>query len=335
MKVRSWRLPIIGCFVLISSCAVGMATPPVSTEGGDPRLVVTTRAVDRTTNSTLQGPGTTTTTWPARPGALITPTGVVVAILSQSGKSFIVQTPCGNQALVTRGSPLGPVDVVLDPGHGGAADSGAVGFNGLKEAEINLRVAREVRSVLASRGIASVLTRTADYTSLLGTRAALADHAGAALMVSIHHNAPTANIGTTPGTEVFVQNGSSDSRRLGMLVHQSVVDALSSFEDVLWTAAPDAGVLEVLNTRGADAYGMLRNPETVTALAELAYISHRPEAALIETREYLDKVSVAVADAIEAYLTTDEEGSGYVDVPRVFNPQRGISSDVCEDPDLG
>ena len=38
---------------------------------------------------------------------------------------------------------------------------------------------------------------------------------------------------------------------------------------------------------------------------------------------------------IETYFEENDLGSGYVLEPRVFRPQRGISEDACEDPDLG
>lgn len=232
------------------------------------------------------------------------------------------------------GTPVGDVDVVLDPGHGGAPDPGAPGRNGLRESEVNLNVAEEVSRLLTAQGIKTLMTRTADYSTTIGVRSALADASGAELMVSIHHNAPTHIVGDEPGTEVFVQHESLNSERLGGLLYEEITTALSQF-DIPWATAPDAGVLEVLLPRGVDAYGMLRTPETVTALAELGYMSHPPEAELFATPEYVEVAGRAVADAIIAYLDSDRGGTGFVDEPRVFIPQRGISSSACEEPDLG
>ena len=112
-----------------------------------------------------------------------------------------------------------------------------------------------------------------------------------------------------------------------------VMAALSDFE-IEWTAAPDAGVLTVLSTRGNDAYGMISGPRTTSVLAELAYISNPVEAELFATSEYVEAVSDALADAIENYLTTEATGAGYVAEPRVFNPQPGIGGSLCVDPAL-
>ncbi len=325
--------------LLVQACSSASATPPISQ--------VTESAAPQNSNTTSTGPISTTTTsgdlpvstsptgLPSAATALISKSGVIVAVLEHSESGFRVRTPCGNETTLAFGEEIGIVDVVLDPGHGGAPDPGAVGANGLKEAEINLNVARNAQRILESRGVVVALTRTADYTSPLGVRALFADHVGAELMVSIHHNAPTANLGSEPGTEVFVQQNTPGSSRLGALLFEEVVEAFEGFEGMVWSTAPDAGVLEVLNTRGTDAYGMLRNPETTTALVELSYISHRPEAELMTTGEYVNVAGLAVADAITAYLETNRQGQGHIDEPRVFNPQRGISSSVCEDPDFG
>lgn len=334
---RSSRHPIavlaVVAGVALSSCSIGVATPPVSSEATGRRVMATTTTVPPET-STSTTP-TVVSPLPSSAAALLTRNGVIVAALDHDRYGYRVRTPCGDEALVASGTPLPRIEVVLDPGHGGAADPGAVGANGLKEATINLRVARAAAKLLEVEGISTALTRTADYPTTLGVRSAFADHVNAKLMVSIHHNAPTANLGDEPGSEIFVQSESADSRRLGKLVYEHTVDGLAEFDDVTWSIAPDAGVLRVLNTRGGDAYGMLRNPETVSVLAELAYISHRPEAELLATARYVDVASQAVADAIEEYLTGDGQGRGYVATPRVFTPQRGLATSACVDPDLG
>jgi N-acetylmuramoyl-L-alanine amidase len=297
------------------------------------QIVTTTTEPVVITTTTMSSEPTPPNSLPSSAGVLITPSGVVVALLGQNGDRFLIRTPCGVETTIDEGTPVSGIEVVIDPGHGGAPDPGAVGANGLTEERINLRVSRMVQQILEARGIRSILTRTGDYTTTIGVRAALADQSGADLMVSIHHNAPTANLGSEPGTEVFVQSTSVDSRRLGGLIYESVIDAFDSF-DIVWSRAPDAGVLEVLNTRGTDAYGMIRNPETVSVLAELAYIANRPEAELFSTNEYVSVAAGAVADAIERYLDSDDPGSGFVAEARVFTPNRGISGSVCEDPGL-
>ena len=304
--------------------------------GADITTIPTTTSTSTTTTTTT-APSTTTTepppTVPEIARALVTPTGVVVSVLEETANGYRVTTPCGNEATVREGTPLGTTQVVIDPGHGGEVDTGAVGANGLIEKHLNLDVSQAVQAKLIVRGIDVVLTRTADYASRLGVRAGLADQLGADLILSVHHNAPTPGPSTRPGTEVFIQSASEESRRLGGLVWTRVMAALADF-DIAWTAAPDAGVLTVLNTRGSDAYGMISGPRTVSVLAELGYLSNPAEAELFATSDYVDAVTDALADAVENYLTTEATGAGYVAEPRVFNPQPGIGGSLCVDPAL-
>ena len=324
--------------ILIGACTYTEALGSDTTVGHGGPASPSTQASTTTTTTLVV---TTTTGRPVidttveRPGddALVTPTGVVVAVLDRTADGFLVRTPCGNETVVSSGTPVSGVWVVVDPGHGGDVDTGAVGANGLMEQDLNLVVSQALEAKLIVRGIPVLLTRTGRYASTLGARTALADHVGADLLLSVHHNAPTPGPSNRPGTEIFVQHDSSESRRLGGLVWKHITGALLQF-DVQWSAAPDAGVLSVLSTRGEDAYGINRGPETVSVLAELGYLSNPPEAELFATDEYVEAAAEALANAVVDYLTTQDPGAGFVAEARVFNPQPGIGGRACVDPFL-
>lgn len=326
--------PVGPLFVLlalaISSCAAGGESAAVSTTTF---VATTTNPATPTTATSERTPSPTPTSLPLPTLGLISPSGVPVAVLEETRSGFLIMTPCGFESEIGGGTRLGPTTVVLDPGHGGDSDTGAVGSNGLAEKQINLHVATATAEVLTERGISSVLTRVFDYTSPLFVRANLADTLQAEVMVSIHHNAPTPGPSDEPGVEVFIQSESDSSARLGGLLWQGTKSALAVF-DVSWTAAADAGVMTVLNNRGHDAYGIIRHPETPTALIELGYISNPPEAELYTRPAYVQAASRALADAIEQYLSTDDRGAGFVE-GRVFNPQPGVGQEVCTDRELG
>ncbi|MCY4272371.1 MAG: N-acetylmuramoyl-L-alanine amidase [bacterium] len=264
------------------------------------------------------------------PRGLVTPSGVTVAVAGRDGDGYRVVTPCGNNATVSKGRPLRNVRVVIDPGHGGASDSGPYGPNGLVEKNLNLTLSRAVLGELASRGITASTTRTGDYDTLLSVRAGFADALGAEALVSLHHNAPTFATGSVPGTEVFVQSASrqvarADSARLGGLLYAEITEALSRFKGVRWSRLSDAGVLRVLVPDGRDAYGMIRRPNLPATLVEYGYLSNPSEAALFATDEYIAVAAKATANAIEAYLNTDRSGAEVRSPPRVFTPQRAPS----------
>lgn len=328
------RLPgLILALVMVTACM-----PPVvdsadsaPTPEGSTSAVSTTSPLTETSVATA-APGTTTTIPDGPPVALIAPNGVTLAVTGTSGDSFQVLTPCGDPAVMTAGTPVYEVDVVIDPGHGGPIDTGAVGDNGLHEEDINLQVSRAVHELLLERGVASILTRTADYPVPIRTRSAFSDLVGAEAMVSIHHNAPEALPSEVPGIEIFVKSSDSESGRLGGLIYDNSMAALSAF-DVDWDRAPDAGVMTVLNPRGDDAYGMVRLPQAPSALVELGYIANPAEAEFFTDPAYVPTVATAVADGIETFLTTEQTGSPLVE-GRVFTPQRGVGKDQCVEPEL-
>ncbi|MCP5035636.1 MAG: N-acetylmuramoyl-L-alanine amidase [Actinomycetia bacterium] len=330
--------------------------PPTTTTTTSTADSTTTTTVPITTSSTVPPPTTTlsttttttlstTTTASTAPDstapdpftgeglALLSPRGVPVAIIEATTDGYLVRSPCSNTVEVTGGQVIGPVSVVIDPGHGGAHDTGAVGPNGLVERDLNLTVAEAVEAQLANRGVSAVLTRTGNYPTLLSVRAALADRLQAEVLVSIHHNAPVHQPSDDPGTEIFIQSGSSESGRLGGVLYESIVNALRQF-DIAWTSASQAGVLQVLEPGGEDAYGMIRRPATPTALVELGYIANRAEAELFASDRYVSVAAVAIADAVVSYLTTDTTGSGFASEPRIFTPNPAPDATQCTDPGL-
>ncbi len=312
---------------VLAGCTMVISTPPVA----HPTESTTSTTVVVTTTTVV--PATTTTIHQGPPLGLITPTGVPVAIRLVLPSGYLVHTPCGNVARVSGGEPLYRTPVVLDPGHGGNRDIGAQGRNGLPEKVLNLEVALATQEVLAEMGIAAVLTRVDDYATTLSGRTRLADLLQAEVLVSIHHNAPTPAPSPVPGVEVFIQSHSAESHRLGGLLYHYTFAALNQF-DVAWTAAPDSGVITVVNSRGIDAYGIIRLPETPSALIELGYISNPAEAELFATAEYVEAAAHSLATAIRAYLETDEPGTGWYQPGRVFNPSPAVGRADCVETEL-
>lgn len=263
----------------------------------------------------------------------MTTTGVPVRLKATDGDLWIVSSPCGWDVSLSGGTPIYKTTVILDPGHGGGVDVGAVGPNGLQEKVVNLRIAREVQRLLNERGIDNVLTRTADYASTLTARAAFADALQATIMVSIHHNAPTPPPSSLPGNEVFVQSNSPESRRLGQLLFHYSMAALSQF-NIQWSSTVNRGVMTVRHPQGHDLYGIIRQPNTTTALLEFGRLSHAPEAELFATQHYVQAAALSVADAVDAYLNTDEQGSGWIG-GLIRTANFGLSQTNCVDPNLG
>lgn len=83
-----------------------------------------------------------------------------------------------------------PFIVVIDAGHGGY-DSGAIGYNGIKEKDINLDIALITKFLLEKheKNIKVVLTRKKDIFIPLKKRAEIAKYFKADLFISIHCDA--------------------------------------------------------------------------------------------------------------------------------------------------
>ena len=77
--------------------------------------------------------------------------------------------------------------IFLDAGHGGA-NPGAIGINGLREADVTLDVVLRLGRILRSRGYDVMYSRTEDVTVTLSERAAMANNWGADYFVSVHGN---------------------------------------------------------------------------------------------------------------------------------------------------
>ena len=325
-----------------SRTTVDRTTTTTTTPPDTPTTAPETTVANETTTTTAAPATTTTAPEEPSPGSrvpdgLVTPTGVPVAVLGLTESGYLVRTPCGHAAEVSKGVFINGAQVVIDPGHGGPVDTGAIGPNGLIERDLNLTLSFAVIDELTSRGISAVSTRTGVYPTLLSVRSLLADDLGVEALVSIHHNAPTWALSRTPGSEVFIQSASiglprADSARLGGLLYEEITAALATFDDVSWSRAAGAGVLRVLSSRGSDAYGMIVRPQVPAVLVEYGYLSNPSEAALFATDEYIEVAARATADAIDAYLHTERPGTGFVQRPRIFDPQRAPS--FCEDPVL-
>lgn len=274
------------------------------------------------------------------PPAVLSAGGIVVPVIGREGDAWKVSTPCGRDAVVAAATPLPVRPVVLDPGHGGY-DPGAVGPNGLYESELNLAVSPHAAAALERAGFPTVMTRNGDHGMNLVNRAQIALRTQARAFVSVHHNAASWAPSPIPGSEMYHQVASADSKRLAGLIYEEIVAALAAY-DVPWVTSGAGVTWRTRASNGDDWYAMVRQPKGIAAaLAELAFISNPAEAELLADPEVQRVEGEAVARGIIRFLTTADAGSGYVDGghmpprPRTGAP-RGDRNDWsdCDDPEL-
>lgn len=174
--------------------------------------------------------------------------------------------------------------VFIDPGHGGS-DSGATGY-GKNEKDINLEVSNKVKSILESRGIEVVMSRTTDVYLSLSERAELANNYGTDIFVSIHQN--SASSLTAAGIETYYHSNKAAHKPLSTEIQNDLIRQ---------TGAKNRGV------KSAN-FGVLRMSNMTSSLVECGFISNVDEYYNLANSLYQDKLALGIANGIEKYLKT-------------------------------
>jgi N-acetylmuramoyl-L-alanine amidase len=216
------------------------------------------------------------------------------------------------------GRPL----VVIDAGHGGR-DPGATGvMSGLKEKELTLAVARELRSRLAAGGrVRIALTRDRDRALDLDSRSEVARRLGASLFVSLH--ADSAADPQARGASVYSlsevasdadaarlaaeQNGGSGSGAAAegsvraLLTDLAVRDSMNASADfALRLVRTGAGWVEWRSDpHRFAALRVLRRAEASAVLVEMGYLSNSADEAMLRDPVQRGRLVSALAQAIE------------------------------------
>jgi N-acetylmuramoyl-L-alanine amidase len=213
--------------------------------------------------------------------------------------------------------------VVIDAGHGGK-DPGARGSGGLREKDVTLRIARELRARLARAGLDVVLTRDRDEYLTLEQRTALANRADADLFVSIHANAAPNR--SRHGVETYLLDTRYDRQtaRVAARENGTSIEALSEVDMIL--ASLRLGYNERYAARLADHVqgslvrqlrghhrgtvdlGVKHGPFLVlfmsnmpAVLVEVGFVSNRAEASRLRSDSFARAAAEGIADGILAH----------------------------------
>ena len=220
--------------------------------------------------------------------------------------------------------------VALDPGHGGE-DPGAVGPSGLREKDVVLAVALQLRERLnAQPGVRAFLTREADYFVPLADRVKKARRVQADLFVSIHADAfmtPAAR-----GASVFaLSQGAATSTAARWIANKE--NAADVVGGVNVKAGNDVQVLRALLDMSTTAqikdslrvghevlgqldrvgrlhkarveqagFAVLKAPDIPSILVETAFISNPDEEAKLANPEYRKQLVEALTTGIKRYF---------------------------------
>ncbi|MCL6728807.1 N-acetylmuramoyl-L-alanine amidase family protein [Sphingomonas hankyongi] len=262
----------------------------------------------------------------------------------RSGASAVDDRPAllgeARQASLTVGMPVATNDriygapsaagrpiIVIDAGHGGR-DPGATSVSGeVREKELTLALARELRDILVERGRVRVaLTRDDDRYLTLEDRAAVARRLGASLFISLHTDSAPNPLAR--GATVYSLSDVASDGEAARLAAAQNGDAVATAQD----ASPVASMLADLAMRSemnasADfsmrllrksagrfelrpdphrfaAFHVLRRADTPAVLFEAGYISNVDDEALLRSPEHRSAMVLALAQAVEADVAT-------------------------------
>ena len=208
-------------------------------------------------------------------------------------------------SIETVAPPVSGITVVIDPGHG-LPDGGAVGLSGTLEYELNLKIARELGSLLQQSGAKVVYTREDDYSVAndssetirnikrndLNIRKKIAQSSDADLFISIHMN--KFEDSKYKGAQVFYDTSLPQNEKLA----QSIQKYIRDFADNS-------------NTREAKKSGgsiyVLKDLPIPSALVECGFISNQEEEKQLQTVSYQKKIAFSVYCGIINYMNESRQ----------------------------
>ena len=167
--------------------------------------------------------------------------------------------------------------VVIDPGHGGR-DKGAV-WGGVRESDLNLKVAKKVEALLKAKKIRVSMTRRSNIYVPLVKRAALANRYTDVIFVSIHFNAHR-NTGVR-GVETFY--ASAKGKRIAAIIQREVVKKVKT---------RNRGI------KSGIGYAVLNKTKCPAVLVECGFISNAHERRRCNTSWYQTLAARGIAAGI-------------------------------------
>jgi len=190
--------------------------------------------------------------------------------------------------LAATGSPLAGLRIALEPGHGSAANLGAVGATGVPEKDINRWTVDTLKTELESVGAQVVLVREGDDNPPQRERARRATDSQAQIFVSVHANASDTGNGylRTSGTSTFYKH--TTGRDLAAAVQRRMLAQ---------TGLDDFGLVGNFN------YAPLRRVTWMPGvLVEQAFVSHPGDEAKLLDPNFRAQTALAVRLALEDFL---------------------------------
>lgn len=218
-------------------------------------------------------------------------------IIAAAGLTLLLSTYVALLCVRTRAaaSPSDRFTVVIDAGHGGI-DGGVSGITtGVKESELNLDIARKLKTKFDKSGAKTVMTRKTE-AGLYGIyskgfkrrdmlkRKQITLNAKADVFVSIHLN-----------------YYSSPSRRGAQVFYKIDEEKSKSLADIVQAELNGGKECERDYTALAGDYYVLNEADCAAILCECGFLSNAEDEKLLLTDEYRDEIAEKIFNGIEKY----------------------------------
>ena len=192
---------------------------------------------------------------------------------------------CGNFVLrIRKKIPKKPI-ITIDAGHGGC-ELGAIGCLGNKEKDINLDIAKFLKSEL-EKDFKVLMTREDDRQVSLSDRVEFARKNNSTILISIHSNA-------LPDEE-------DPLKHRGTSVYYYNEQAKELAENILKEVTTQAGTD---NDRVRQrSFALVRPTFAISVLVEVAYMINPHDNTMLMDCKFQKQVAKAIADALRNYLT--------------------------------
>ena len=188
--------------------------------------------------------------------------------------------------------------IVVDAGHGGI--DGGAGANGSLEKNINLSIAKYLKSYLTQSGATVIMTRESDTTlgenegtvknkkrADLKERKNIVNNTAPDVFVSVHQN--FFGESKYKGAQTFYETNNANSFKLAQIVQESLINNVDKSNTRMAAEIDKSKIL-------------FQDLKVPSILVECGFLSNKEEAELLKTKEYQQKVAYAIYLGIAQYF---------------------------------
>ncbi len=204
--------------------------------------------------------------------------------------------------------------IVINPGHGGE-DVGAKGYDGTKESDLSLALAKKIKELNSNPNIRVVLTRESDVYNSVAEVAEMAQKFSPDLFIAVHANsAPPIRIkgkaskeNPSKGAELYLSSKEkSNDYDNSYLLANYLGNTISS------VATPFLGI----KSRPNGIY-VLQAMKCPSVLVETGFVSNREELKLLKDESYQSRMAISILQGVELYLKQREQNGDKSDFTAV------------------